>query len=123
MKPCGFPRALRLLRPPEFRTVFDHGRSRSDRLFIVYAKPHDRGAGPRLGLVVGRRFGGSVLRNELKRRLRETFRRARLRLPAGHDLIVLPALRGSVPSDAEATESLVHLAAAAAAEFVRRGPR
>jgi ribonuclease P protein component len=107
----------------EFRAVFDHGRSRSDAHFIVYARPHDRGPDPRLGLVVGRRFGDAVLRNALKRRIRETFRCHRSRLPVGHDLVLLPAGRGTVPETGEAAESLVRLAAAAAAEYVRRGPR
>jgi ribonuclease P protein component len=123
MKPHGLPRAARILLTREFRTVFDRGRSRSDGTFIVYARPRGKPGPSRLGVVVGRRFGGAVLRNAWKRRARETFRLARARLPGGHDFIVLPAAPGRVPSPAEADTSLVSLAALAVAEYARRGPK
>jgi len=43
----------------------------------------------RLGLSVGRRVGGAVARNLIKRRLREAFRLVRPTLPAGYDLVVI----------------------------------
>ncbi|MFZ5586199.1 MAG: ribonuclease P protein component [Thermodesulfobacteriota bacterium] len=43
----------------------------------------------RLGLTVSRRVAGAVGRNLVKRRLREAFRRAGGRLPAGIDLVVV----------------------------------
>ncbi len=119
----GFPRALRLLRPAEFRDVFDHGRSASDRWIIVYARPRAAGGPPRLGLVVGRRFGRAHLRNAWKRRMREAFRRSRAALPPSHDLVVLPARPGAVPPDREARESRVRTAGRAARAFSERGPR
>ena len=44
----------------------------------------------RLGLSVGRRLGKAVVRNRVKRLLREAFRLTRQRLPDGVDLIVIP---------------------------------
>lgn len=46
------------------------------------------GARTRWGLSVKARLGGAVLRNRLKRRLRDILRRARL--PAGWDVVVQP---------------------------------
>lgn len=43
----------------------------------------------RLGLVVGRRAGGAVSRNRIKRLIREFFRLNRERMPESSDLIVL----------------------------------
>ena len=119
----SFPNTLRVTRAGQFRAVFDHGRSRSDGRLVVYARPHDLDVPPRLGLVIGRRFGDAVHRNAWKRILREAFRLHRDRLPPGHDAVVLPAARGIRPSLAEATESLLRLAALAAADYARRGPR
>ncbi len=52
----------------------------------------------RLGCSVSRKHGGAVVRNRLKRWLREAFRLSQAELPAGVDLIVIPldAERGSL---------------------------
>jgi ribonuclease P protein component len=42
----------------------------------------------RIGISVGRRSGGSVVRNRLRRRVREIFRRGRRDLPAGLRIVV-----------------------------------
>lgn len=45
---------------------------------------------PKLGLTVSRRIGGAVVRNRLKRRVRECFRlRLRAMLPAGVAIVVI----------------------------------
>lgn len=118
-----FPRTARILRPREFRHVFDHGRSRSDRYLIVYAHPREEGEGSRLGFVVARRYGNSPRRNAFKRRVREAFRTSRSRLPADHDLVVLPVGKTELPSAAAAVESLIRVALAAAAAYAKKGPR
>jgi ribonuclease P protein component len=42
----------------------------------------------RIGISVGKRSGGSVVRNRLRRRVRELFRRGRHDLPAGLSIVV-----------------------------------
>ncbi len=46
-------------------------------------------ASSRLGLTVSRRVGNAVVRNRIKRRLREIFRRAGAALPPGIDLVAV----------------------------------
>jgi ribonuclease P protein component len=46
-------------------------------------------AGARLGIVASRRVGNAVVRNRVKRRLREWFRRRRGELPRGIDLLII----------------------------------
>ena len=50
-----------------------------------------RGGGPwtRLGVTVSRKVGNAVIRNKVKRRLRESFRQQKARLPAGFDLVLI----------------------------------
>jgi ribonuclease P protein component len=56
----------------------------------VFPRPDgDADSGPRLGLSVGRRVGGAVDRNRVKRVLREAFWQEAGALPAGSDYVVV----------------------------------
>ncbi len=93
MKHLAFPKNRRLTSNRQFKAVLDHGRRAGDRLLTVYAAPNDRGY-PRLGVSVGRATGNAVVRNRLKRLIREAFRRSQDRIPPAFDYVVMiaPAL-------------------------------
>jgi ribonuclease P protein component len=82
-------RAGRLSRSAEFDRVYRHGRSVANRYLVLYAFPRGDDAEARIGLSVGRRVGGAVERNRIKRLLREGFRAHSPRLPRGHDLVAV----------------------------------
>lgn len=73
--------------------MYRHGTSASSRHLVLYAFPRgrpgesDNGAddGSRLGVSVGRRVGGAVVRNRVKRQLREAFWVVAGELPGDHD--------------------------------------
>ena len=81
----------RLSRRAEFERVFRHGRSHAGRDLVLYVFPRsdDDDGAARLGLAVGRKVGGAVERNRIKRLLREAFAREGGRLPAGTDAVVI----------------------------------
>lgn len=54
----------------------------------IYALANELGH-PRLGLSVSTRVGGAVVRNRVKRMLRESFRLLQHDLPAGYDFMVV----------------------------------
>jgi ribonuclease P protein component len=64
---------MRLSRGGEFRAVYDAATRVSVGPLLVYALPNDRD-NARIGLAVSRRVGTAVVRNTIKRRLREAFR-------------------------------------------------
>ncbi|HEB97907.1 MAG TPA: ribonuclease P protein component, partial [Thiotrichales bacterium] len=78
----GFPRQARLTRPAEFRRVFADGLRSGNRHMLVVAAPNDQGQA-RLGLAISRKVSPrAVVRNRLKRLIREAFRQRRARLAA-----------------------------------------
>jgi ribonuclease P protein component len=79
----------RLSRSADFERVYRRGRSQSNRHLVLYAFPRGEGDGPRLGVSVGRKVGGAVERNRVKRLLREAFRARATGLPADHDFVVV----------------------------------
>jgi ribonuclease P protein component len=90
----------RALRTADFRKVYDHGTRVSGPLFAAFClareddrqddRPYEKGSAPRLGLTVPRAIGGSVVRNRIKRRLREVFRRERDQLDPRWDIVLNP---------------------------------
>jgi ribonuclease P protein component len=91
----------RLSRSGDFDRVFREGRSHGNRYLVLYAfpRPEPSRAEPlRLGVSVGRKVGGAVERNRVKRILREVFWSAAERLPAGYDFVLVarPDLGGLV---------------------------
>lgn len=56
---------------------------------MVYAFARGEDTAPRLGLSVGKRVGGAVERNRVKRVLREEFARVQDKLSAGVDYVVI----------------------------------
>ena len=92
-----FPKSARLLKRAEFRRVYDEGQRRNGSTFAVFYRPNGL-AETRLGVTVPTRVGGAVLRNRVKRRLRELFRLNRERFPQGWDIVMNPReAAGRVP--------------------------
>jgi len=88
-------REERLTKRKDFETVYKKGRSWANNLLVLRALPNEVGAS-RYGFAVGKRLGGAVVRNRVKRRLREGARLTPVR--DGWD-IVLIARQHAVDTD------------------------
>jgi ribonuclease P protein component len=100
-------RAERIRQRPEYLHIQGKGRKIHTANFICFGMlrgrplqdgPQDgrqdgsqHGSGPaaRLGITVSRRVGGAVVRNRLKRLVREAYRRQKAAFPAGTELVVI----------------------------------
>ena len=59
-------------------------------MFAAFCLARPEGGGARLGLTVPRAIGGAVVRNRIKRRLREAFRMRRSEFGAQWDIVLNP---------------------------------
>jgi ribonuclease P protein component len=78
--------AERLRCPPAFQRVFEQGEKLVGSLFILYVLPTSRPYS-RLGMAVSKRIGNAVVRNRVKRYLRDMFRRHKTSLPFSCDVV------------------------------------
>lgn len=95
-------RRHRLSRSRDFDAVYRQGRSVSTRFLVLYWFSHgeeDETAGPRLGLAVPKAVGSAVVRNRIKRQLREIFRARFEELPKNSDYVLV--VRPGLPETAE----------------------
>jgi ribonuclease P protein component len=81
----------RLSRSGDFDRVYREGRSHSNRFLVLYAFPRgaDAPGEVRLGISVGRKVGGAVQRNSVKRALRDAFWSVGDDLAQGHDFVLV----------------------------------
>ena len=70
----------------DFRTVYKTGRAKSHPLFILYVKENGTESN-RLGVVVSKKIGNSVVRHRVKRLVKETYRLNEERFKRGYDLV------------------------------------
>ena len=61
----------------------------ANRYLVLYSFPRGGEAEPRVGLSVGRKVGGAVQRNRVKRLLREAVAASSADLPRGLDLVLV----------------------------------
>jgi ribonuclease P protein component len=103
---------MRLLKRVEYEAVYGAGQRRSSPLFTVFFRAHTAlpneaiGREPpregtsakmfaanrasRFGISIKKALGGAVVRNRIRRRIREILRRNRTEIPTGWDIVIHP---------------------------------
>ena len=76
----------------EFRRLYTKGKSAATGNIVVYCR-RTRQAENRLGLTVGTKVGKAVVRNRVRRRLREIYRTNEQRLADGYDVVIVARVR------------------------------
>ena len=107
------PQQSRMRGPEEFKAAMRSGRRAGASVvaatLLLPTGPVSSDAGPKVGFVVSRAVGSAVVRNRVKRRLRELMRRRIASLPGGCLLVVRahPAAAGARQADLAADLDLV----------------
>ncbi|SHI11150.1 ribonuclease P protein component [Clostridium collagenovorans DSM 3089] len=78
----------KLRKNAEFRIVYKRGKSFSNKYLVLYVKRNGKNIN-RIGMSVSKKVGKSVVRNRVRRLIRESYRLNSLDLQNGYDIIVL----------------------------------
>jgi len=72
-----------------FQAVYTQGRSVANRAAVLYVLPQAKGTETKIGFAAGRKLGRAVVRNRVKRRLREAVRLLWVRVKPGYHLVLI----------------------------------
>jgi ribonuclease P protein component len=86
------------------------GRRYSSSSFAVLVAPSSEPGSARLGVTVSRKVGNAVVRNRVKRRIREWFRRYGSSLVAGRDIVVIARSAAAPLSGSDVSSELTRIA-------------
>ena len=81
--------AGKLVRKADFDAVYRHGKRRSSSHFTVFSNVNNLPQS-RFGFSIKRGLGGAVVRNRIRRRIREVVRLHRQEISAGWDIVIHP---------------------------------
>lgn len=76
----------------EFRRIYRKGKSAVSPQLVIYCQRNRRGLS-RLGVSVSTKLGGAVVRNRVRRRIREIYRLNKPKMVPGYDIIVVARVR------------------------------
>jgi len=116
-----FPKKMRLAKRADIKKTLRERCVVRDRKLTIYLAANGLGVS-RQGLSVGRRCGPAVVRNLIKRRLREAFRLSGIGLMRpGYDLLCIPA-HDAVHAMCDYRNSLEELLPRGVAKLDRQAP-
>ena len=90
----------------EFKRLYAKGRSCVAPCVVVYCRKN-RGASNRLGITVRTKVGKAVVRNRVRRRLKEIYRLNEQRMRLGYDIVIVARVRAVNISYAELSASVM----------------
>ncbi|MEN2766784.1 ribonuclease P protein component [Ornithinibacillus xuwenensis] len=82
-------KAFRVKDNKEFQLIFKKGKSFANRQLVIYYMKKPDQAHFRIGLSVGKKIGNAVVRNRIKRYLREAFHELEDKIQSPYDIIVI----------------------------------
>lgn len=100
---------FRIKKNKEFQTVFKQGKSFANRQFIIYSLKVPGQAHFRIGLSVSKKIGNAVMRNQIKRYIRQSFFELQGNIKEGYDYVIIARKPASEMDFHEVKKSLIHL--------------
>ncbi|WP_066195352.1 MULTISPECIES: ribonuclease P protein component [Gracilibacillus] len=82
-------KAWRIKKNREFQEVFKQGASFANRQLVIYYLHKDQQAHYRIGLSVSKKIGNAVVRNQVKRYIRQVFVELDTKVKNEYDIIII----------------------------------
>ncbi len=83
----SFPSKERIKKRKDFKELFKNGKKRKGKNLILFYLP---GENRRIGFILAHKIKGSVIRNKLKRRLREIYRKNKSNFKGDYIILAYP---------------------------------
>lgn len=102
-------KTFRIKKNAEFQEVFKKGKSVANRQFVVYALKKTDQDNFRFGLSVSKKIGNAVVRNQIKRYLRQTLLELQDYIHKDIELIIIARKPAATMQFAEIKSSMIHV--------------
>ncbi|MED3720533.1 ribonuclease P protein component [Geobacillus stearothermophilus] len=99
----------RIKKNEEFQEVFQQGVSVANRQFVVYTLDRPEQPYFRIGLSVSKKLGKAVVRNRIKRYIRQCFLELKEEVAPGKDYVIIARQPAAEMGYAEVKKSLIHV--------------
>ncbi|MCG3084968.1 ribonuclease P protein component [Anoxybacillus sp. LAT_35] len=99
----------RIKKNEEFQEVFKKGTSMANRQFVLYVLDKPEQPYFRIGLSVSKKIGKAVVRNRVKRYIRQVFHEERDRIEIGKDYVIIARMPVATMEYEETKKSLLHV--------------
>lgn len=93
----------------DFRRLYNKGKSAATSRIVVYCRRGRNSKQNRLGLTVGTKVGHAVVRNRIRRRLKEIYRLNEEKLNSGWEIVIVARVRSRDASYGELERDFLSL--------------
>ena len=94
----------------DFRKVYKEGRSKGNSVFVLYVLENGT-ENNRLGVVISKKVGNSVIRHRIKRLVKENYRLSEKKYKSGYDLVFVARSEAAEADFYKVGEAMAHLRA------------
>jgi len=102
-------KTFRIKKNEDFQLVYTQGKSYANRQFVIYLLKKPEQKNFRIGLSVSKQIGSAVVRNRVKRLIRETFQHLKEDLPSDYDFVIIARKPAATMGFHEVKKSIIHI--------------
>ena len=92
----------------DFQVVYKKGKSFGNKYLVMYVLPNELGKN-RIGILVSKKVGNSIVRHHLTRLIRESYRLHEEQFLCGYDVVVIARTTAKDRTYHEVESALIHL--------------